>query len=362
MKWPYSVFIELTNKCNSHCLHCRENSGKNLQDELSTEEIKTILSDCSINGTKFIIFTGGEPLLRADVFEILEYSSQIGLRTLLATNGTLLDDKKADFLSKLKNVFVQISIDGLSSVHDKFRGSKDAFVNAINGITLCKRYGVGVSISFTCTKLNIKEIPKIISLAEKLNVKTLKLRRFIASGRGLDNINTLDLTPDEVKNTVEKYQRLKTESRNKVKINMEQAPFQVLCDGTILGHDKNIHGGCSTGIALCVIGPTGIVRPCPSLGIDIGNIRESNLQTIWESSEILANLRNRKNLYGRCGICDYRSSCGGCRAAAYAQAGDCLAEDPMCWHDPPALVVEYKNVARIKMPRITVGVMQNLIV
>lgn len=101
MKGPYSVFLELTNNCNAHCLHCRENSGDSLQDELSTEEIKTVLDECLINGTKFIILTGGEPLLRTDVFEILKYSSQIGLKTLLATNGTLLNERKVEFLSKL---------------------------------------------------------------------------------------------------------------------------------------------------------------------------------------------------------------------------------------------------------------------
>jgi radical SAM protein with 4Fe4S-binding SPASM domain len=308
--------------------------------ELSKKEIFNILDDLMEMGTEFVILTGGEPFCRKDSIEIIKRTSHCGFKTLIATNGSLLTRQKVETISKFDNISIQVSLDGASAVtHDYFRGTSGLFDDALEGISLCREHGIDVSVSFTCTNLNIKEMLDVILLSENLGVSTIKLRRFVAQGRGMDDLSNLDLTAEKVREVVESLTEIRNNFKNKIIVNIDQAPFQILGDKCVLDKyqnimDKRICGGCTAGIAICVIDPVGSVRPCPSLGIEVGNIRETSFQELWNYSEVFQNLRNRENLKGRCGVCEYKNICGGCRADAHARSGDYLAEDPKCWHIP----------------------------
>lgn len=351
MDSPYSVFLELTNACNASCIHCRAGSGEHFLNELSKKEILAILDNLMEMGTEFVILTGGEPFCRKDSIEIIEHTSHCGFKTLIATNGSLLTRQKVETMSKFDNISIQVSLDGASAVtHDYFRGTSGLFERAIEGIALCREHGIDVSVSFTCTNLNIKEMLDVILLCEKLGVSTIKLRRFVAQGRGMDDLSNLDITTEKVREVVESLTKIRNDFKSKIKVNMDQAPFQILCDKCVLEKyrnimDKRICGGCTAGIAICVIDPVGSVRPCPSLGIEVGNIRKTSFQELWNHSEIFQNLRNRDNPKGRCGVCEYKNICGGCRADAHARSGDYLAEDPKCWYNPQCLQSSHNRMS-----------------
>jgi len=308
-----------------------------LPNELSTDELLSLIDKIDHMGTSFVVLTGGEPLLRRDILEIVKYSCNLGLKTVLATNGFYLTHDKANLLATMENLSVQISLDGASAViHDSFRGLDGSFERAIYALRICAEVGIDVSASVTVTWYNFEDLPKVIDLGRELRIPTIKLRRFIPNGQGFDNRSLLDLSPEEMRVLVKFYINRKEALQHEIDLQMEQAPFTIplstdkssfLNDGT-----KRIRGGCSAGNAICVIDPVGNVRPCPSLPVNVGNVKEVDFQTIWESSYILNQLRDRSNLSGRCKVCEYRSVCGGCRAAAFSQYGNYLSEDPKCWY------------------------------
>lgn len=339
MNIPYSIFFEVTNACNSNCLHCRTHIGEFLPNEMSTRELMDILRQLSNMGVPFVTFTGGEPLLREDILAIMEYSGNLGLKALLATNGLLLTSKMIDQLVAIPNFSIQISIDGSSpQVHDSFRGLKGSFERSLQAIKMCRKREMDISISMTLTKYNFKEVSEVINLGRQLKVPTIKLRRFVANGRGFENLSLLDLSSEEMRNLVDFYLQKKKILQDELVLILEQAPFAILSwkerIHLLQKAKKRICGGCSAGNAICVIDPVGNVRPCPSLAVNVGNVRDADLSTVWESSEILKRLRDRNNLKGRCGICSYKNICGGCRAEAYSRYDDYLAEDPKCWYNP----------------------------
>jgi radical SAM protein with 4Fe4S-binding SPASM domain len=337
MSAPYSVFLEVTNACNSSCIHCRTRVGNPLRNELSTVELFNIMDTVRHMGTKFLTFTGGEPLLRQDILELISYSCDLGMNTLLATNGFLLTPEKIKFLAGLKNLSVQISLDGASApTHDLFRGLKGSFGRAIYGLERCVESEIHVNASMTLTKYNLENLSGVIDIVRGLGVPVIKLRRFIPAGQGFENSSRLDLTSEEVKSAIEFYISKRAALCQEVELQMEQAPFSILSSKdkpTVLADTtKRIQGGCSAGSAICVIDPVGNVRPCPSLAVNVGNIRYVSFETIWHTSHVLNILRDRSNLLGCCGVCEYRNICGGCRAGAFSEFGNYLAEDPKCWY------------------------------
>lgn len=335
----HAIFLELTNECNLNCLHCRASSGKAFPNELTTDEIAGILGDARALGAQFLILTGGEPFLRRDIRQILMYSSNMGFKVLVATNGTLLSNENMRMLSRY-GASLQISLDGASfTTHDTMRGKSGSFAKALSAIHLCQREDIDLSVSMTMTQLNSQEIFDLITMCRELGIPTLKIRRFIAEGRGLEKIDDLDLTREETRMFVRLVAGMKERLQSDLVLNVDQAPFQILCNPEITdtylnSSEDRICGGCSAGVSICVVGAQGDVRPCPSLEVGVGNIREESLSEIWSSAAVLRNLRCRDNLRGRCGECEYRNICGGCRAAAFQASGDYLGEDPKCWYVP----------------------------
>jgi heme b synthase len=340
---PRLIAWELTNACNLACIHCRASAIKEPPPgELSIAEAKHFLDEL-VEYKPIIILTGGEPLLRSDVYDIAGYASGHGLRVVLATNGTLLTQ---DIARKLKDVGIQrvsISIDGSNAdTHDVFRGEPGAFEGALRGIDILKKEEISFQINTTITKRNLLEIPKIYDLALELGASALHIFLLVPTGRG-EEIESEEIPPEEYERVLLWFYDKSKTSRIQLKATCAPHYFRImrqraLADGIRI--TRETHGleamtkGCLGGSAFCFVTSTGDVYPCGYLPALAGNIKQKPFRVIWEKSLVFNDLRDPGMLKGKCGVCEYRMVCGGCRARAYAATGDYLDEEPYCIYIP----------------------------
>ncbi|MEM0488099.1 MAG: radical SAM protein [Candidatus Bathyarchaeia archaeon] len=352
---PLIVSWNVTLKCNLKCPHCYINAAeRELPDELSTEEAKLLINQIAEVSRPLLILSGGEPLLREDIFELIQYGTERGLRMAMGSNGMLIDDEVARKLKKVGIKTVSISLDSsIPEQHDEFRGVKGSWERAIRAIKALRNNDILVQVNTTVTKQNYDEINDIMTLAEQLGVENFHLFFLVPTGRGV-KIN--DISPVMYENMIRGI--LANITRHKLNVKPTCAPqFMRIVKQTSVSikHIQAMMRGCIAGLYYCRIYPTGEVTPCPYLPIKLGNIRERSFKDIWFNSEILKNLRDFKKLRGKCGVCDYRDVCGGCRARAYSLTsdfidfcgdlheptelrGDYLAEDPWCVYQPKTSV------------------------
>ncbi|MBU4076892.1 MAG: heme b synthase [Euryarchaeota archaeon] len=347
MKPPRLIAWELTNACNLACIHCRASAIKDpAPDELSTAQAKHFVDEL-VEYKPIIILTGGEPLLRSDVYEIAKYASGHGLRVVLATNGTLLTP---DIVKRLKEVGIQrvsISIDGSTKeTHDIFRGEPGAFESALRGIDILKNEGLSFQINTTITKRNLTQIPNIYDLAIELGASALHIFLLVPTGRGED-IESDEIPPEEYERVLNWFYDKSKNSPIQLKATCAPHYFRIMrqrakAEGIRI--TKETHGleamtkGCLGGSGFCFVSSTGNVHPCGYLPALAGNIRQKPFKMIWEKSKVFNDLRDPGMLKGKCGECEYRAVCGGCRARAYALTGDYLDEEPYCTYVPPKKV------------------------
>ncbi len=335
-----------TNRCNLSCMHCYSKSTLDEVDTLTTEQIKKTLLEMKANGVKFVIFSGGEPLTRKDLFEIADFCKDNGIITYLSSNGLYFTKSNVQRIVDTFN-YVGISIDGDEKTHDHFRGLKGAFVETLKAVKLANSTGAKVGIRFTITKETINSLEYIFDLVEKENIPKIYISHLVYSGRGLDNLK-MDLTKEQRRESVnfilDKAFQYYKEGRD-IEIvtgNMEQ-------DG-ILFWDRFSKeypelkdtmrerlvkwGGNSAGRKLLNINSEGDVRPDPFFPLTVGNIIEEDFGDVWQSGELLDQLRihPRKQIGGICADCEMIDICnGGSRARAYAITGDLWSEDPSCY-------------------------------
>jgi len=336
---PLFVIWEITGACNLRCKHCLSNSGKLSPDELNTREAKKLIDALGMTKVFNISFSGGEPLIRPDILELLEYASQKNIGIELLTNGTLITKKMIARLENIKLFNVQVSLDGIGKTHDNFRGINGSYECAVKAIKLLRDANYEVVISSAVTKQNIDEIPQIIDMAVSLGASSYKTTLFMPSGRGKDNVDELTLTPQDTREFAFMMIEKKEEVGDKIIINNEviypwltgltenSSSFEVADSSRI---------GCTAGNSSLYITPDGKISPCPFLReFTAGDIRKENLKEIWDNSSTFDIFRNitRSDLKGKCNNCEYLGlSCyGGCRAAAFAHTGDLYTEDPLCW-------------------------------
>ncbi len=340
---PRLVAWELTNACNLACIHCRASAIKQPQPgELSTAEAKHFIDEL-VEYKPIIILTGGEPLLRADVYDIARYATGRGLRAVLATNGTLLTP---DIAQKLKDAGIQrisISIDGATAqTHDTFRGEPGAFVAALQGIDILKKAKISFQINTTITKRNLDEIARIYDLALELGATALHIFLLVPTGRG-EEIEEEEIPPEEYERVLNWFYDKSKDSRLQLKATCAPHYFRIMrqrakAEGIRI--TRETHGfeamtkGCLGGSAFCFVSSKGDVYPCGYLPVLAGNIRERPFKMTWEKSKVFNDLRDSGKLKGKCGKCEYRTVCGGCRARAYAAGGDYLGEEPYCVYVP----------------------------
>ena len=306
-----------TNLCNLKCKHCYANAGINSDKELSTKEAKEMIKDAKSLGLKYMLFTGGEPLLRKDIFELMKFSKSLGIKNFLATNGTLL---KEDHLQLIKDSVekVNISVDYPSaSLHDSFRGVSGAFDKTEKAINLLISNNIPLSISITVCNENIDYLEEMIAFC-KTRKLPLNIKRLINVGRSKNS---------SIYFAEEEYSKLKAIlSKNKYKKVLYKDPIYTCEIGSFSG--KSL-AGCLAGINILSVTSTGDITICTKIPYNFGNIRKDSLIEIWRGNEVLEKIRER-HFNGKCSNCKNISICGGCRAAAYNEYGDILAEDPLC--------------------------------
>ena len=341
---PILVVWDCTHACNLMCKHCYQDAQKKLPDELSTEESKRMIDGLASAGVIVLAFSGGEPLMRKDFFEIAEYAHEKGLYLSLATNGTLITREIAKKLKESGLEYVEISIDGKDAPnHDGFRGVQGMFERSVEGIKNCVAEELYTCIATTPTKQNLQDIPRIYDLACELKAARIVLFNFIPTGRGAGMAGS-DLSPEEREALLKQMFKKNYEGATEVLSTAPQyARVALGLDGLSVGHFltyKNVDncmltllefiGGCGAGRHYCCIRPNGDIEPCVFMRLKVGNVRESDRLDIWHNSPVLDRLRDRSKLQGHCAVCDHKYVCGGCRARALAYFGDLNAPDPGC--------------------------------
>ncbi len=320
------VAWEVTRRCNLKCLHCRA-SAKNIPyfDELDTSEALGLVSSFTQMGTPLIIFTGGEPLLRQDIFELLASTRENGLRAALSVNGTLIS---RDLASKIREAGVSrcsISIDGANSAsHDRFRGVTGAFAQAMEGAAALKAAGVPLQINTTITDGNINDLPDILNLCKLAGAAAWHVFLLVPVGRGTSLRGLGPAAYERALNWI--YEQ---SLANSLEIKPTCAPqyHRLLAEkeaSVVRGR------GCLGGVGFCFISHTGNVQPCGYLELNCGNIRKDSLKNIWETSEVFLKLRDQSQYSGKCGTCVYHNQCNGCRARAMQAGKSYLGDDPIC--------------------------------
>lgn len=337
-------------RCNLRCVHCYSHS-KDIEypDEITTKEAKGLLDDLAGFGAPVILFSGGEPLLRKDLSELIAYARERELRAVISTNGTLITRGKAEELKKLGLSYVGISLDGLKETNDKFRGVRGAFDAALLGIRNCLEAEIKVGLRFTINKRNAGDIPGIFDLIEEENIPRVCFYHLVYSGRG-SNLIDEDLNHDETKKVVDLIMDRTKELHDHGK-RIEVLTVDNHADGPyvylrLLKEDPKraeevyellkMNEGNSTGKGIGCISWDGAVHPDQFWRqYVLGNIRERRFSEIWTdtSNEFLVRLKDKKNyIKGRCANCKWLDICGGnFRARAEAYYGDMWAPDPACY-------------------------------
>jgi radical SAM protein with 4Fe4S-binding SPASM domain len=317
---------EVTAACNLACEYCRASASATPDEaELSTEEALAFIDQVAPE-RPMIILSGGEPLLRPDIFTLAKYATDRGVRVSLATNGTLLSPEIVEKMKRAGINRVSISLDGPGpEVHDKVRGL-GSFDLAMRGIDYL-RGKVDFQINMTITRENLDQVRATMDLAEELGAVAFHLFFLVPTGRGREDELVTPEEQDEILRWVAKECR-----RRKIEVKVTCAPQYGRMVREILteAERKGMMGSsCLAGTSFVFVSRTGDVCPCGYLPVVAGNVRMESFPEIWESSPVFLDLRKRE-LLGRCGGCDYRKVCGGCRARAYAKTGDYLESDPLC--------------------------------
>ncbi len=294
-------------------------------------------------GTQLLILTGGEPLLRRDLVALAYHASERGLMVVLGTNGTLLNEKTAQKLRASGVQGVGISLDSLDpQKHDTFRGLTGAWKKAVRAIEACGKQSLEVAVQTSVLPMNYEEIPRLIDFAYEKGARAFNAYFLVCTGRGE---KLTDITPQQyealLEYLIDTQARYSHEKRNflvraKCAPHVKRLAYERLnSDNSPLAGAVGLLAsvGCPAGTSYLRIGPEGDVTPCPYLPFVLGNVRRDSLSQIWGSSEILQKLRALE-LYGRCGTCDFKELCVGCRARAFALTGNLLGEDPWCTYQP----------------------------
>ncbi|MDI6736783.1 MAG: radical SAM protein [bacterium] len=327
------VAWELTRRCNLSCVHCRASAVTNEscldfdQEELTTDEAFLLIDEIAKVSRPILILTGGEPLLRQDIFKIASYGVTKGFRVVMATNGTLIDEEIAKQIKDSGIKRISISLDGADSkTHNEFRQVTGAFEGALNGIKWAKISGLEFQINTTITRQNHTQIDDIIALADKLGAVVCDFFFLVPTGRAKE-MEGQELKPGEYE---EVLTRLDKKSREvPIKIKTTCAPHY-----SRIRHDSSTTKGCLAGTSFCFISYQADVFPCGYLDVNCGNIRNQAFQDIWANSQVFNNLRDLSKYKGKCAKCEYLKVCGGCRARAYAKTQDYLAQEPNCIYEP----------------------------
>jgi heme b synthase len=350
------VAWEITRSCNLFCSHCRSSStAGNYPDELSTDECRRLLDQIAETGKPVIILSGGEPLLRQDFFQIAAYAAGKGLRVAMGTNGTLITGDIAARLKAGPVSRVAVSIDfPTAKLQDQFRGQSGAFQSAISGISRLRQAGIEIQINSTITRLNMKYLNELLDLALNSGAVAFHPFMLVPTGRGKglekaamsaedyeETLSWIDARQKELGDRIffkptdaPHYQRIIRQRAKESQAKVTSRNPEAVTGNKAM---NSMTRGCLAGISFCFISHKGRVQGCGYLDVAAGNIREQSFKQIWEESALFSQLRDLSNIKGKCGVCEYKRVCGGCRARAYESTGDYLEAEPYCIYQPASL-------------------------
>ena len=409
---PRLIFWELTKGCNLRCIHCRASATElSSPSDLSTEAAKAIIDQIAAVSTPILVLSGGEPLFRKDIFELARYGTDKGLHVALATNGTLVTKQVAQKIVDSGVRRVAISLDGADALtHDTFRGIPGAFDAAITGFRNLKDLGMSVQINTTIARHNAHQLPKVLELAKSLGADALHTFLLVPVGCGVDIADEQMVPPEEYEKMLNWFYDRSLEGGIELKATCAPHYFRVVRQrraaehvsaaaaaqaaqpalpaassspsggplgigptdmtmpgstgielkpqgiGKAVGHpgthpsDMNaMTKGCLAGTAVCFISNQGEVYPCGYLPALAGDLKQHSFAEIWENSIVFNQLRDVNNLKGKCGCCEFRNVCMGCRARAFAATGNYLDEEPFCVYQPKAAGLKEKEVTLGKL-------------
>ncbi len=345
---PKWLAWEITRRCNLKCVHCRSSSELEAKGhpDFPFAEAKRVIDDIVSYAKPVVVLSGGEPLLREDVFDIARYGTEQGLRMCLATNGTLVTEAICVKIKAAGIRMVSLSLDGASAaVHDDFRCQPGAFAGTTNAARLFKEHGISFLINSSFTNRNQAEIPKVYQLAKELGATAWYMFMIVPTGRGEGIMEELISPADYEKLLAWHYEMEKEEDALLMRPTCAPHYYRVVLqkakeEGSqfkrrSLQFSTGGSKGCLAGQLIALIDVDGNVLPCSYFPLPAGNIRQQSFREIWENSKLFKELRDFKSYKGSCGSCEYVNVCGGCRARAYAVTGDYLAEEPFCNYVPP---------------------------
>ncbi|MDJ0720597.1 MAG: heme b synthase [Desulfobacterales bacterium] len=338
------VAWETTRNCNLACKHCRASADLGPFDgELDTAASFRLLDQIAELGRPIVILTGGEPLLRDDIFDIARYGTDKGLRMVMAPNGTLITPEHARSMAESGIKRISVSLDGATKEkHDDFRGVPGAFEGALRGIELAKAAGIEFQINTTISKMNLDQIPKIQALAVELGAVAHHIFLLVPTGRGKYMIGQ-EIDAAEYEETLNWFYDQRDKTPLQLKATCAPHYYRILRQRareegkkvTFESHGLDaVTRGCLGGCGFCFISHRGIVQPCGFLQVDSGNVTQESFADIWRGSKVFLALRNYDDLKGKCGECEYKRVCGGCRARAFEATGDMMDEEPLCSYRP----------------------------
>ena len=355
------LFWEATIRCNLCCAHCRRlETNESATSDLSTTQARDLIDELAQLGREqhqmpVLVFSGGEPLCREDIFELIDYTKSFGIVPALATNGTMIDVAIAQKIADSGIVRVAVSLDGATAeVHNRLRQLEGSFEQAIEGIKQLHEKSVPFQINITLTKHNAEQLADIYELVKSLGAVGLHIFMLVPVGCGQILAETDMLSPQQYEQKLLEICRLDSLGQLQVKVTCgphyervirEQGLYQsrmktVSPGGSVPGRSGHSGSsrGCLAGLGVLFVGHQGDVFPCGYLPVKCGNVLKEPLSQIWYNNKKLARMRDSDNLEGKCGVCGYRQVCGGCRGRAYAATGNYMAEEPFCAYIPPAVV------------------------
>ncbi len=344
---PKWIAWETTRRCNLHCVHCRSSSQLEVQGhpDFSLEAGRRVLADIASTASPVMVLSGGEPLLREDIFDLAQYGTDLGLRMCMATNGTLVTAETCRHILETGIKMVSLSLDGASSaVHDNFRNQPGAFDGTMNAIRLFNEHKIPFLVNSSFTRRNQDEAPRIYELVKGLGATAWYLFMIVPTGRGEEIMEEL-IPESEYEDMLNwHYEMEKEEDQLLVRPTCAPQYYRIVLqrareDGEkfqrrSLKFSTGGAKGCLAGQLICLIDVDGNVLPCSYFPKSAGNVFAQPFREIWDNSELFLQLRDFKGYGGNCGRCEYVSVCGGCRARAYAMTGDYLAQEPFCSYQP----------------------------
>lgn len=365
---PVVIVWNYTNRCNLRCLHCHQNSGEAGEGELTTEEAFQVIERLGEAGISILTFSGGEPLLRPDIFDAIERADDAGILCTIASNATLMTRQVVQRLKRAGVRRVEIGLDGCKAeTHDFLRNTPGCFEATIRGIRNCVEVGFDeICATMTLHAKNVDELQGTVELAERLGVNRFYMNRLIPAGRGRDiididvtniqKIDALSFIYEKFYDSVVHGEGIQCYSRGMTyygRLGYERSDGSVFTVSEALsgysrmwrerfgtGISKIVRkyasgfGGCSAGITYAGLTTGGDLIPCVPAPIKLGNLLEEDLEDLWVNNGLLNHIRRRDELKGACGRCTFNPICGGCRYTAYVINGDWLAADPSCPFGP----------------------------